>query len=125
MLRPRVSTSAGQSVAGAVVTVLVLDVVEAGVFKDLACAAKAEKAVLLEQARQLSTGVSYCAHQILIPDATYGLPSGPRTTPGGSGFAAPVATAVAWPFACESLRSVWSAMAQCCSALLCPGLLFV
>lgn len=59
MLRPRVSTSAGQSVGGAVVTVLVLDgvvdAVEPGAFMDLA---RAEKAVLLEQARQLSSGVS-------------------------------------------------------------------
>lgn len=48
-------------------------------------------------------------------DPTYGLPSGPRTTPGGSGFAGSVATAVAWPFACDSLRSGSSAM---CAALL-------
>lgn len=65
MLRPRVSTSAGQSVGGAVVTVLVLDgvvdAVEPGAFMDLA---RAEKAVLLEQVRQLSSGVSCCRDQI-------------------------------------------------------------
>lgn len=81
------------------VTVLVLDgvvdAVEPGAFMDLA---RAEKAVLLEQARQ-------------------GLPSGPRTTPGGSGFAGAVATAVAWPFACDSLR--------CGSSAICAALLFV
>lgn len=58
VLRPRVSTSAGQSVGGAVVT----DAVEgAGAFMDLA---RAEKAVLLEQARQLPSRVSYCIDQI-------------------------------------------------------------
>lgn len=65
MLRPRASTSAGQSSGGAVLTALVLDgaadAVEAGAFMDLA---RAEKAVLLEQARQLSSGVSCCRDQI-------------------------------------------------------------
>lgn len=111
MPRPRVSTSAGQSVGGAVVTGLVLDadgVVAVGAFMDLA---RAEKAVLLEQARQLQRGVSCCRDQAMSSrGSTYGLPSGPRTTPGGKGFAGSVATAVAWPFACDSSRRVSSAM---------------
>lgn len=57
MLRPRVSTSAGQSVGGEAATVPVLDgvadAVVAGAFMDLA---RAEKAVLLEQVRQLPSG---------------------------------------------------------------------
>lgn len=106
-LRPRVSTSAGQSLVTVALGVSVSEsladgsIVALGAFMDLAWAAHAEKALLEVHERQLW----FCQQRIvknLMGDSTYGFPSGPRTTPGGNPFV-PGASAVACASVCGPL----------------------
>lgn len=105
-LRPRVSTSAGQSAVAEAMGARVADgVADAfGAFMVLAWAAHAEKALLEVHERQLCGSVS--RKRFVFGGggriSTYGFPSGPRTTPGGKRFV-PGAGAVASVSICVSL----------------------